>query len=45
MAKYQRIIQFVVGSHSIHIQARRDLDKQWLPFPYKINMKYLDAIM
>ena len=27
MAKYKRIIQFAVGAHSIHIQARRDPNK------------------
>ena len=45
MAKYQRIIQFAVSPHSIHIQVRRDLDKQWLLFPYKITAKDLDAIV
>ena len=35
VAKYQRLIWFVVGPHSIYIQARRDPDKQWLPLAYK----------
>ena len=45
VAKYQRIIQFAVSPHSIHIQVRSDLDKQWLPFPYKITTEDLDVIV
>ena len=45
MAKYQRILWFAIGSHSIHIQARRDPDRQWLPLPYKVTTEYLDTIM
>ena len=35
--KYQRIIRFSIGPHSIYIQARWNLDQQWLPFPYKVT--------
>ena len=45
VAKYQRIIRFAVGSHSIHIQARWDPNKQWLPLPYNITTDDLDAIV
>ena len=45
MAKYQWILQFSIGPHSIHIQVKRDPDWQWLPLPYKVTTEYLDAIV
>ena len=43
-AKYQRIIQFTIGPHSIYIQARQDPDKRWLPLAYKVTDEELDTI-
>ena len=45
MEKYQRILQFSIGPHSIHIQARRDPNRQWIPFPYKVTIEEFDAIV
>ena len=45
MAKYQRILRFAIGPHSIHIQAKQDPDRHWLPFPYKVTMEDLDTIV
>ena len=44
-SRYQRIIQFSIKPHSIYIQARRDLNKQWLPIAYKITDEELEAIV
>ena len=44
-AKYQRLIQFTIGPHSIYIQARWDLNKQWLPLAYKVTDEELDALI
>ena len=45
MVKYQRILRFSIGPHSIHIQARWDPDWKWIPLPYKFTMEYLDTIV
>ena len=45
MDKYQWILRFAIGPHSIHIQARQDPNRQWLPFPYKFTTEEMDAIM
>ena len=36
IAKYHRIAQFTIGPHTTHVQARRDLDRSWLPMYYKV---------
>ena len=41
--KYQQIMQFTIRPHTIQIQARHDLDKQWLPMAYKVTDEDLDA--
>ena len=44
-AKYQWLLRFAIGPHSIYIQERKDPDRQWLPLDYKVTMKELDAIV
>ena len=45
VAKYQWLIQFAIGPHSIYIQVWRDPDKQWIPLAYKVTNEKLDAIV
>ena len=45
VAKYQWLIQFAIGPHSIYIQAWRDPEKQWIPMDYKVTDEELDAIV
>ena len=35
--KYQRIARFAIGTHAIHVEVRRDPNKQWLSMPYKLS--------
>ena len=44
-AKYQWLIQFDIGPHSIYIQERWDPEKQWLPLAYKFTNEELDALV
>ena len=41
--KYQQIMQFTIETHTIQIQAHRDLDKKLLPMDYKVTYEDLDA--
>ena len=45
VVKYQCIIHFTIGPHSIHVQVRRDQDKQWFPTLYKLSDAELEAIV
>ena len=42
--KYQSFARFAIIPHTIHVQARRDLEKKWLPMPYKLLDVELDVI-
>ena len=43
--KYQRIAQFSIGLHTIHVQAWHDPENRWLSTPYKLSDEELEAIV
>ena len=43
--KFQRIIWFAIGSHAIHVHARRDTNNHWFPIMYKLSNVELEAII
>ena len=45
VVKYQQFIQFTIGLHAIHVQARWDLDRQWLETQFKLAGDELDAMV
>ena len=45
IVKYQWIVQFAMGPHEIHVQARREPDKQWLSTYYSLNYVQMDSIL
>ena len=45
VVKYQRIVWLAVGPHAIHVQARGDLNRKWLPTPYKLSDAELKAMV
>ena len=43
--KYRQVVRFTMGLHAIHVQTRRDPEKQWLATQYKLTNEEMDALV